>query len=64
MGKHRSLFEFTEDSRVQGYSESSERSLCTSDLLTQTKAKRRRETIWDRCPGPTELDTLLEEIRE
>lgn len=34
----------------QGYSEGSERSICTPDLPAQTKAKRRRESIWDRCP--------------
>ena len=50
MGKHRSPSEFSEDSRVQGYSEGSERSICIPDLPAQTKAKRRRESIWDRCP--------------
>ena len=49
MGKHRRLFEFSEGSRVQGYSEGGERSICISDLPAQTKAKRRRESIWDRC---------------
>ena len=49
MGKHRCLFEFSEESRIQGYSEGSERSICTSDLSAQTKAKRRRERIWGRC---------------
>ena len=50
MGKHRNLFEFSEDSRVQGYSKGSERSICTPDVPAQTKVKRRRESIWDRCP--------------
>ena len=50
MGKLRRLFEFSEESRIQGYSEGSEGSICTSDLPAQTKAKIRRESIWDRCP--------------
>ena len=50
MGKHRSQFEFSEDSRVQGYSEGSERSICTPYLSAQTKVKRRRESVWDRSP--------------
>ena len=67
MGKHRSLFEFSEDSRVHGYSKGSERSICTpdaADVPAQTKVKRRRESIWDRCPRAHRADTMLEEIRE
>ena len=36
MGTHRRLSEFSEESRVQSYSEGSERSICTFDLPTQT----------------------------
>jgi len=38
--KHRRLFEFSEDSRVEDYSEGSERSICKSDLPAKTKAKK------------------------
>ena len=50
MGKHRSPFEFSEEAGVQGYIEGGERSICTPDLPAQAKAKRRRESIRDRCP--------------
>ena len=46
MRKHRRLFEFSEESRVEGYSEEGENASGIG------------------VPEPTELDTLLEKIRE
>ena len=74
MGKHRSLFEFSEDSRVQGYSEGSERSICTPNLPAQINqmlslllfaAQREEERASGvDVPELTEVDILLEEIRK
>ena len=64
MGKHCRLFEFSKSPEFRVTARAVRDRYATSDLLAQTKAKRRRERIWDRCPEPTELDTLLEEIRE
>ena len=54
MGKHRSLFEFSEDSRIHAL------------LISQHKLRQREEekASGSDVPELTELDALLEEIRE
>lgn len=65
MGKHCSLFEFSEDSWVQGYTVRAVRDWLHS-WSPRHKLKQREEK---KAPGiyvpePIELDILLEEIRE
>ena len=59
-----SVFEFSEDPRVQGYSKGSDRSICTPDLPAQTKQREEETTSEINVPELTELNALLEEIRE